>query len=263
MGESPDTASLFDASGRPKVRMVLAYDGTDFHGFAQQADLRTVEGVLTRALEKVLRHDVDITCAGRTDKGVHAAAQVISFEADPGVDPWKLRDALNGMLGPEVVVRSSELVEPSFDARHSATWRSYRYTVVNRPEPDPFLARYAWWVPQELDLPALRMGADPFVGTHDFASFCRRGPEGSTTQRTVHSSSWTDAGDGVLHYDIRAAAFCWQMVRSVVGTLVDIGTGKLRPGDVMSIIRAKDRQAAGQVAPPHGLCLTEVGYPAP
>lgn len=251
---------MFDAEGRPKLRLVLAYDGTDFRGFAEQLDVRTVGGVLVRAIEKVLRHPVDLACAGRTDAGVHARGQVVSFESDPGVDPWKLRDSLNGMLGPEVVVRSCELVDGSFDARRSATWRSYRYTVVQRPEPDPFLARYAWWVSEPLDLAALRLGADPFVGDHDFASFCRKRPERNMTRRTVTRSEWTDAGDGILHYDIRGQAFCWQMARSIVGTLVDIGRGELRPGDVLSILRARDRSTAGQVAPAHGLCLTEVGF---
>jgi tRNA pseudouridine38-40 synthase len=106
----------------------------------------------------------------------------------------------------------------------------------------------------------LRLGADPFLGEHDFASFCRAGPAGSTTMRRVLDSRWVDVGDGVLRYEIRATAFCWQMVRSIVGTLVDVGIGKLTPGDVLRILRARDRAAAGRVAPPEGLCLWEVGY---
>ena len=131
---------------------------------------------------------------------------------------------------------------------------------MNRPAPDPFLARYAWWVPEPLDLALLRLGADPFVGEHDFATFCRKGPEGSTTVRRVLESRWHDLGDGVLRYDIRATAFCWQMVRSIVGTLVDVGAGKIRPGELLGILRARDRNAAGRVGAPEGLCLWEVGY---
>lgn len=258
-----DDVTLFDrpeAGGRSRLRLVVAYDGTGFRGFAAQPDVRTVEGVLARALEKVLRHEVDLTCAGRTDAGVHAWGQVVSLEADPGLDPWRLRAALNGALAPEVVVRSCELAASDFDARHSARSRTYRYTVVNRPEPDPFLARYAWWVAQPLDVNALRLAADPFIGEHDFASFCRRGPEGSTTVRKVFGSRWEDLGGGIHRYEIGATAFCWQMVRSMVGTLVDVGRGRLRPGDLRSIMTARDRGAAGQVAPPHGLCLWEVEY---
>jgi tRNA pseudouridine38-40 synthase len=164
------------------------------------------------------------------------------------------------MLAPEVVVRSCEVVGGDFSARFSARWRSYRYTVVNRAVPDPFLARYAWWVQGDLRFEAMQLGADPFVGEHDFASFCRAGPPGSTTIRRIEECRWTDDGDGVYRLHIRATAFCWQMVRSVVGTLVDIGTGSRRAGDVMAMLRAKDRSSAGKIAPPHGLCLYEVGY---
>jgi tRNA pseudouridine38-40 synthase len=260
--------TLFEATGAsdPEIegpdvcRLVVAYDGTDFRGFAAQADQRTVAGVLERAVAKVLRSEVDLACAGRTDAGVHAWGQVVSFEAPPGIDVDRIAASLNAMLGPEVVVRSAELVPAGFDARHSARWRAYRYTIVHRRVADPFLARYAWHVPGPLDVRALRMAADPFVGEHDFASFCRKGPEGSTTVRRVTESAWHDLGDGILRYDIRATAFCWQMVRSIVGTLVDAGLGKRRPADMLTILRAGDRNAAGTVAPPHGLCLWDVGY---
>ena len=115
--------------------------------------------------------------------------------------------------------------------------------------PDPFLARYAWWVPGELRLEAMQLGADPFVGEHDFAAFCRGGPPGSTTVRRVEECRWTEVGDGVLRFEIRATAFCWQMVRSIVGTLVDIGTGTGRAGDVMGMLRAKDRTGGGEGGP--------------
>jgi tRNA pseudouridine38-40 synthase len=243
------------------MKLVVAYDGTGFHGWADQPGVRTVEGVLADALERIVRRPVGkLTCAGRTDGGVHAWGQVVSFDAAPDLDPGRVQSALNGALAPEIVVRDAEVVEPAFDARRSACWRAYRYAIVNRPVPDPFLARYAWWVPTQLDLDALRLGADPFVGEHDFAAFCRKGPEGSTTTRRVYESRWHDLGGGVLRYDIRAAAFCWQMVRAIVGTLVEVGTGKKRPGDLMGILRTRDRANAGQLAPPEGLCLWEVGY---
>jgi tRNA pseudouridine38-40 synthase len=258
--------TLFDAGaagGPAKVKLVVAYDGTDFSGFAaqpNQAHVRTVGGVLAGTIGKVLRHDVELAVAGRTDAGVHAWGQVVSFESEPGLDPWRLQSAVSSMLGPEVVVRSAELVPASFDARHSAKWRSYRYTILNRPVPDPFRDRFTWWIPDALDLRALRLASDPFIGEHDFASFCRKGPDGSTTMRTIYASEWVDEGDGVLRYEIRGAAFCWQMVRAIVGTLVEVGAGKRRPGDMMGVLRAHDRDAAGQLAPPRGLCLWDVGY---
>jgi len=122
------------------------------------------------------------------------------------------------------------------------------------------LARTAWWVHTPLDLSLLRLASDPFLGEHDFASFCRTGPAGSTTTRRVLDSHWADLGDGVLRYEIRATAFCRQMVRSIVGTLVDVGIARFTPGDVLHMLRARDRAVAGRVAPPEGLCLWDVGY---
>jgi tRNA pseudouridine38-40 synthase len=249
--------------GPAKVKMVVAYDGTDFSGFAPQRGqpaTRTVGGVLAQAIAKVLRHEVELTCAGRTDSGVHAWGQVVSFASQPGLDEWRLQSAINSMLGPEVVVRSCELVDPSFDARHGATWRRYRYTILNRPVPDPFRDRFVWSLGDPLDLSALRLAADPFVGEHDFSAFCRKRSENTSRTRRVYESRWVDEGEGVLRYEIRANAFCWQMVRALVGTLVEVGQGKRRPGEMMAILRAGDRNAAGQLAPPRGLCLWEVGY---
>jgi tRNA pseudouridine38-40 synthase len=256
--------SLFDTPAGPeKVRLLVAYDGTDFRGFAaqpSQPQVRTVGGVLGDAIEKVLRHPVELTCAGRTDAGVHARGQVVSFEAEPGLEAARLQQGLNSMLGPEIVVRAADVVDPGFDARRSATARSYVYTIVNRPVADPFLARYAWWISDPLDVTRLRLAADVFIGEHDFASFCRKGPEGSTTMRRVLDSRWRDEGDGRLRFEIRARAFCWQMVRSIVGTLVEVGSGKRRPGDLLAVLRAADRAAAAQPAPAQGLCLWDVEY---
>ena len=213
-----------------------------------------------RRSRKVLRHDVELTCAGRTDAGVHAWGQVVSFPAEPGLDVGRLQSSVNSMLGPEVVVRSCEIVAPQFDARHGARWRRYRYTILNRPVTDPFRDRFVWHVADPLDLRALRLAADPFIGEHDFSAFCRKGPDGSSRTRRVYESRWVDDGDGVLRYEIRANAFCWQMVRAIVGIQVEVGQGRRRPGDLLAILRAGDRNAAGQPAPPRGLCLWDVGY---
>ncbi|MFZ4514714.1 MAG: tRNA pseudouridine(38-40) synthase TruA [Acidimicrobiia bacterium] len=243
------------------VALVIAYDGTDFRGFAAQGDdVRTVAGELNRVLSKVTRRKVEVACAGRTDAGVHAWGQVVSFAARTSADLTRIVRALNGMLGPEIVVRDAWIAADGFDARHSATGRRYRYTVLNTPSADPFLARYAWHVPDALDLAVMRLAADVVIGEHDFASFCRKGPAGSTTKRMVRESHWTDLGNGILRYEVEATAFCWQMVRSLVGTLVETGLGKKRPGDMLSILRARSRAAAGNPAPPHGLCLHEVTY---
>jgi tRNA pseudouridine38-40 synthase len=248
--------------GPGRLRLVVAYDGTDFHGFAAQREVRTVGGVLTDALAAALGvsgEALHLACAGRTDTGVHGWGQVVSIDVPSGCDAARLRRAVNRMIGPEIVVRHVEPAPADFDARRSACWRTYRYTIVNRREPDPFLARYAWWVPEPLDVALLRLAADPFVGEHDFAAFCRRSGTG-TTVRTVLDSRWPPPEDGILRYEIRARAFCWQMVRAVVGLIVEAGAGRRRPGEVLSVLRSRDRSRANQLAPAHGLCLWEVGY---
>ena len=196
--------TLFDSTagsgvGPAKIKMVVAYDGTDFSGFAAQPNqpgVRTVGGVLGHAIAKVLRHEVAITCAGRTDAGVHAWGQVVSFESEPGLDEWRLQSAVNSMLGPEVVVRSCETVPARFDARHGAQFRRYRYTILNRPTNDPFRDRFAWWVADPLDVRVLRLAADVFVGEHDFSAFCRKGVEGSSLTRRVLESRWVEESRG-------------------------------------------------------------------
>lgn len=254
------------APTRVRARLLVAYHGAGFSGFAANAGVRTVAGELGESLARLLGHPVDLVCAGRTDKGVHGWGQVVSFDADADrFDPHRTGHALNRLLGPEVVVRAAEVAEPGFDARHDASARTYRYRVLNRAVPDPFLADRAWHVPEPLELAAMRLGCDPLLGEHDFSSFCRRDasrPDASLRRR-VESARWDTVGDDLLEFEIRASAFCHQMVRSLVGTLVDIGRGRFTAADLRPMLAARDRQAAGQVAPPHGLVLWHVDYPGP
>lgn len=248
-----------------RLRATVAYDGSGFRGFARNEGVATVQAVLEEALGRVVRVPVSLTCAGRTDAGVHAWGQVIGFDAPEGTDVLRLQRSVNELVGPVVVLREVSVAAAGFDARHDARWRSYRYTILNRPVPDPFRVATAWWVPQPLDLALLRLGCDPFIGEHDFSSFCRRpGPQVDGTPRSlvrrVLDARWVDEGQGVLRFDIRATSFCHQMVRSIVGTVVETGLGRRRPGELLGILAARDRGAAGRVAPPHGLCLWEVGY---
>jgi len=192
---------------------------------------------------------------------VHAWGQVVSFDARADVDVTTLRRALNRTLRPAIVVRDAGIVAGTFDARHSATGRSYRYTVLNCPFSNPFLAPTSWHVERPLDLRSLRLACDPLYGEHDFASFCRRPPSpAGSLVRVVRRAEWTDLGDGLLRFEIEASSFCQQMVRAIVGTMVDIGVGKRRAGEMAGILRARQRAVAGQLAPPHGLCLWEVMY---
>lgn len=264
--------TLFDVEDVPpagpsgpsvRVRMTVAYDGRRFHGFAfQQSGVPTVASSLQTALARVLRHPVALTCAGRTDSGVHAWGQVVTFDAREDVDVVVVQRSVNKQLGPTVVVRHAAIVPPDFDARHSAVARQYRYTVLNAPVNDPFRAAFAWHVPEPLDLRAMQAACDPLIGEHDFTSFCKRPPaEGATLTRRILEAEWAHEGDDALLFTIRASAFCHQMVRSITGTLVEVGRGKKRAGDVLDILRARDRRFAGQPAPAHGLCLWRVDYP--
>ncbi|HEX6235915.1 MAG TPA: tRNA pseudouridine(38-40) synthase TruA [Acidimicrobiales bacterium] len=249
-----------------RVRMTVAYDGSGYHGFAPNPGVSTVGGALRDAIAKVLRTPVDITCAGRTDTGVHAWGQVVSFDAPAErFDPLALQRSVNRMCGPAIVVRDVAPAPADFDARRSAVSRTYRYTIVNRPVPDPFLRHVAWHVDEPLDIDLLRLGCDPLVGERDFSAFCRRPKRrdgGSTSLvRTVRRAGWCEAGDGVLRFEIEADAFCHQMIRSVVGTLVDVGLGRRKAGDLLDILRSRDRSRASPLAPPQGLCLWSVRYP--
>jgi len=250
-------------SQRRKLRLLLAYDGSGFRGFALNPGVRTVAGVLSQALQKILRQDISLTCAGRTDAGVHAWGQVVSFEAeigDAGLDLARLRDSLNKMCGPEIVVRQANWAAADFDARRDATQRIYRYRILNQPVPDPFKSGFVWHLPAELDVESMNQAAQFVVGEHDFASFCRQS-NGESLVRRVISASWqkqTEVGEVVL--EIAASAFCHQMVRSLVGTFVEAGLHRRSPASLPAVIAAKDRHAAGNLAPPQGLYLWEVVY---
>ncbi|MGK2930301.1 MAG: tRNA pseudouridine(38-40) synthase TruA [Acidimicrobiales bacterium] len=264
-----DPDDVDDAPHPPvvRVRLTVAYDGTAFHGFAPNPGVRTVGGSLLEALERVLRHPIGLTCAGRTDKGVHAHGQVVDFVTTAGTDLPALARALNSLCGPAVAVREAEFVPEGFSARFDAVSRRYRYTIHNGPVPDPFSVHTAWHVPHPLDLDRLRLACDPFIGTHDFTSFCRRatradGAEQSSV-REVDAAHWEVVDAETLRFWVEASSFCHQMVRSIVGTIVDVGLGKRTAGDIRSVIAARDRNAAGTVAPPHGLTLWHVRYPTP
>ena len=237
------------------VRLTLAYDGTGFRGFARQPGARTVQGALEDVLERVLGEIPRLAVAGRTDAGVHALGQVVSLETD--ADPVRLQRSLNRKLAPEVVVRDARRAPDGFDARRSATSREYVYRVHTGDWPDPFSARYEWHRPGPLGLAAMRRAARDLVGEHDFASFCRR-PDASTV-RNLQRLAVRRVGERV-EIRARANAFLQQMVRSLVGTLVAVGDGRIAAEAMPDVLAARDRAAAGPVAPPHGLTLLAVRY---
>jgi tRNA pseudouridine38-40 synthase len=246
-----------------RLRLDVAYDGGGFRGWAAQPGLRTVEGELSAALATVLRvPSVDLTCAGRTDAGVHARGQVVHVDLDPLPEPAeRLVRRVNGVLATDLRVLGAAEAPPGFDARFSAVWRRYCYRVADGPAAVDPLARshvLAW--PRPLDVAAMAAASKALVGLHDFASFCRQ-REGATTIRTLLDLDWARRPDGVVEATVRADAFCHSMVRSLVGCLLAVGEGR-RPVDwPAEVLAAGRRDAAVAVAPAHGLTLEEVGYP--
>ena len=256
-----------------RLRLDLAYDGTDFHGWATQPGLRTVQGLLEAALAQVLRVEAaPVTCAGRTDTGVHARGQVVHVDVAPDVlaasagrsaDPptEALLRRLNGVLPADVRVRGLREVPEAFDARFSAVWRRYAYRIADHPAlADPLVRRAVLARPRRLDLDAMNAAASGLIGEHDFAAFCKR-REGATTVRTLLDLSWGRDAEGLAVASVRADAFCHHMVRSLVGALVAVGEGRRPPSWAAEVLAAGVRDAAVTVVPAHGLTLEEVGYP--
>ena len=272
-----DPAGAGPETGLQRWRLLIAYDGAAFRGFAAQPEVPTVAGALRQALERTARLSDPplITCAGRTDAGVHARGQVVHVDLPPiPYDAEGLARALNRQLAPEVVVRRAEPVGPDFDARRSATGRAYRYLIWNAPTPDPLLAPLSWHVNDPLDLGSMRTASDVLLGSHDFRSFCRRPPGTDASEpivRRVTRATWSvdpdreaqDAGQGrLLRFDIAASSFCHQMVRSLVAALVEVGRGRGHAAGLLERLRAASRTGLTEPAPAEGLCLVSVAYGA-
>lgn len=242
------------------IRLDLAYDGTSFRGFARQPNVQTVQGELEAALSKMFRRDpVETVGAGRTDAGVHALGQVVSVDDAPDdLDLVKARDSLSTMLAPDIAISSVAQVDPEFHARFSALSRMYVYAILTGDVPDPFLARTSLYHPEPLDVDAMNEAAGHLVGPHNFSSFGRT-PEGAGADRLLYDLRCWRSGD-LVRIRARANAFINQMVRSLVGTLLQVGEGRRDPSEMPAILAAGDRSAAGPVAPPQGLCLVSVEY---
>jgi tRNA pseudouridine38-40 synthase len=244
------------------IKLVLAYDGTDFHGWAAQPGIRTIQGGLTEALARMLGESPRLSVAGRTDAGVHAEGQVASFPAPDDLAPERVQRMLNTVFAPEIVVLRASTAVESFHARHSATGREYRYRIDIGDLPSPFTARFVWHRRGQVSVARMRAAARFLEGEHDFASFCRAPDDGSATVRHLRRLAVSASG---VRVEIRALAnaFLHQMVRSLVGTLVAVGEGKIEPDAMPKILASRSRATAGPVAPPHGLTLVRVQYGRP
>lgn len=242
----------------PVYRLDLAYDGTGFRGYARQDGQRTIQGELEDALRTLLGVSPSTAVAGRTDAGVHARGQVVSFDTDHELDGPQLARSLNGILGPEIAVSKVTRVDDGFSARFSATFRRYRYQLSQAETGDPLARNQVWNVGRRLDLAGMRALAEAIAGEHDFSAFCRS-VEGKSNIRLVDEARW-DEEDDLLTFWIKANAFCHQMVRSLIGLAYDVGRGFTPADSISEIIESEDRSRVVTVAPPHGLTLWEVGY---
>ena len=241
------------------LKLTLAYDGTPFHGWQIQADLPTIQGELQRALEQILNHAVTSHGSGRTDAGVHAHGQVANFQTDRSIDTDALLAGLNGLLPAEIRILSVEEVPLDFHARLSARAKTYEYHLWRLSVVPPFQHRYVAAVGYFLDTDALDRATQEFCGTHDFTSFCAASTDKVNRVRTVYEAAW-ERSDQEWVLSIRADGFLQYMVRTIVGTLIQVGRGRIPAEHVPRIIAAKDRAKAGSSAPAQGLHLVRVDY---
>jgi tRNA pseudouridine38-40 synthase len=237
-----------------KLRLAVEYDGTDFHGWAAQPGLRTVEGAVRAALGEAFRSVEGLAVAGRTDAGVHALGNVVSVDVDGGPPADRAAQALNALLPDDVAVVAADEAEPDFHARFSAAARSYRYRIHRRRARSPFERRRSWWVPRPLDVVRLRAAAELLLGEHDFRAFTPTETQHEVFVRVVESAEWHERGDH-LDFEVTADSFLRHMVRTLVGTMVE-----LEPERIAPLLDGRPRSDAGATAPPHGLYLVGVRY---
>jgi tRNA pseudouridine38-40 synthase len=240
-------------------KVTVEYDGTDFAGFQYQVGQRSVQAELERAILRLTGQNVRVDGAGRTDAGVHALGQVVSFRADTRIPLERLPFALNSVLPKDVRAARAEEVDARFHARFSAKSRAYVYVILNRAQPSAIFGRYACHCPYPLDIPAMQEAARRLLGTQDFAAWANTTAEVTSTIRTLFGCGVRSAGPFVL-VRLEANAFLRGMVRSVVGTLLQVGGGRRAPEEIDAITQSRDRANAGPSAPAHGLCLVRVRY---
>ena len=244
------------------LKLTLQYDGTGLVGWQRQPAGTSIQGLLEDALAPIEGGPVVVHGAGRTDAGVHALAQAASVRLASPLPEATLARALNAVLPEAVRVLSIEEQEPGFHARFSARSKTYEYRIVNAPLVSPFLCRYVWHLPHPLDVEAMRAAAAPLAGRHDFAGFQAAGSAVATTERTIGGVEWQDGGgfDLPIVFRITGDGFLRHMVRTIVGTLVEVGAGRWDPWRVLAVLESRDRSQAGPTAPAQGLFLVGVRY---
>jgi tRNA pseudouridine38-40 synthase len=244
------------------IRLVLEYDGGGYHGWQIQPQVLTIQEVLEDRIQRITQQRSRVIAAGRTDAGVHALQQVANFRTRSALPVETLQRALNALLPPDIRVWKADEVDASFHARFTASTKRYEYRIWNGPVPSAFSQRYTWWLPAPLDLEAMEAASKYLVGVHDFSSFRSANADRKSPVREVRWCGWGREGP-LLFFCIEASGFLRYMVRSMVGTLVEVGMGKRRADDIPVLLEARDRTRAGMTAPARGLFLAAVSYPPP
>ena len=242
------------------IRLTLEYDGAPFAGWQVQPDLRTAQGALKAALETLCGHPLTVYGAGRTDAGVHARAQVAHFHTTSEVPLERLLRGITGLCRPGLVATAAEEVDDSFHARRSAVGKVYRYRVLARPIPSPLWAGRAWHVPWPLDVALMRRELSSLPGVADWSAYRASDCTAPDPTKELRRADLSEHRDGLLLLEFEGSGFLKQMVRTLVGTAVDVGRGRMAPGSMIRIREGRDRRSAGPTAPAHGLCLERVLY---
>lgn len=242
------------------IKLVLAYDGSAYHGFQRQANAMTIQQIVEERLPKIFGHPLTINGAGRTDAGVHAYGQVINFFTKGSIPTERIPLAARSLLPPDIVVVAAAEVGPEFHARHSAQSKIYRYRLLNARIANPFEHNYAWHFFQTLTVPLMQEAAQVIVGTHDFSAFRASGGAPRSPVRTILSANCRQQGEAIIEFEFWGTGFLYHMVRNLVGTLIKVGQRLLTPQDFAGILKGRDRHAAGITAPAQGLYLMEVKY---
>jgi tRNA pseudouridine38-40 synthase len=242
------------------IKLIIEYDGTNYHGWQIQTNALTIQEIIENKLSLITQEKVGLIASGRTDTGVHALAQVANFRTESNISIDALQKGLNSLLPPDIVIKGAKEVEDSFHARFSVKSKVYLFVILNAKIPSALYRNYSWFIPFELDIKKMRTAASGLMGRHDFSSFRSSGSEDMSPIREVIDISLDKKGDRFIHVIIEADGFLKYMVRNIVGTLVDVGRKRIGIAEFNAIFESKDRTKAGPTAPSQGLFLKEVKY---
>jgi tRNA pseudouridine38-40 synthase len=245
---------------RRNIRLLLEYDGTRYHGWQRQADTATIQQTLEEALARLTGEAAALIGSGRTDAGVHARGQVANFHTTSAIPLTAFHHGLNSLLPRDIAVLEAQEAEPAFHARKSARAKTYEYRILNRGNRSPLYRKYAWWIAPPLDLAAMAQAAATLIGEHDFTAFRASGSDNLNPVRRVLAANWRKGPGDWLTFTITATGFLRGMVRSLVGTMAEVGRGKAPPAILKELLESGARHLAGPTAPPQGLYLVEVFY---